>query len=329
MRRGTDIEAAAGVLRAGGLVAFPTETVYGLGADAASSSAVTRVFAVKGRPRQHPLIAHLADGAELDAWARDVPAAARALAAAFWPGPLTLILRRGDRIASEVTGGADTVGLRVPAHPLAQALLAGFGGAVAAPSANRFGHISPTTADHVVADLGDEVDYVLDGGPCVIGVESTIVDLSGAAPTLLRPGGVPRAAIEQVLAGPLAAPVSTSAPAPGTLPSHYAPRARVIAVEPSELLAAVRDGIGRVAVLAPARLLATLELPAGVIAAPLPDDDAGAARALYGLLRDLDHAGFDTVVAALPAMHGLGEAVADRLRRAGGPRGKPGNNHHE
>ena len=326
MRRGTDIDEAARVLAAGGLVAFPTETVYGLGADAASGAAAARIYAVKGRPTGHPLIVHLAD-AGLEGWARDIPDDARRLAAAFWPGPLTLILRRGPRVALEVTGGADTVGLRVPAHPLAHALLATFGGAVAAPSANRFGRVSPTTADHVVADLGGDVDYVLDGGPCAVGVESTIVDLSGAAPALLRPGGLPRAAIEAALGHPLAAPGATAAPAPGTLPSHYAPRARVVAVAPDELEIAIRVSQnaavaagGRIAVLAPAGLLAALDLPAGAIAAPLPDDDAGAARDLYAALRDLDAAGVDTIVAALPVAQGLGEAVADRLLRAGSAR---------
>jgi L-threonylcarbamoyladenylate synthase len=325
MRRGTDIDEATRVLAAGGLVAFPTETVYGLGADASSPTAAARIFAAKGRPAGHPLIVHLpgvhlpgaSGAADLAGWAREIPADAARLTA-FWPGPLTLILRRGPRVALEVTGGADTVGLRVPDHPLAQALLRRFGGGVAAPSANRFGRISPTTADHVAAELGDAVDYILDGGPCAVGVESTIVDLSGPAAALLRPGGVPRAALEAALGHPLAAPTASAAPAPGTLESHYAPRATVIAVEPAGLAAAVIAAMagGRVAVLAPAAVLAGLALPAGAIAAPLPDDDAGAARDLYAALRDLDA----TLVAALPPARGLGEAVADRLRRAGGPR---------
>jgi L-threonylcarbamoyladenylate synthase len=330
MRRGTDIDEAARVLAAGGLVAFPTETVYGLGADASSPAAAARIYAAKGRPTGHPLIVHLPGPGDhpggaaggtgwLAGWARDVPLDAARLTA-FWPGPLTLILRRGPRVALEVTGGADTVGLRVPDHPLAQALLRRFGGGVAAPSANRFGHISPTTADHVAADLGDAVDYILDGGPCAVGVESTIVDLSGGAPALLRPGGVPREAIEAALGHPLAAATASAAPAPGTLPSHYAPRATLVAVAAADLPATIAAARGRVAVLAPAGLLAALELPAGAIAAALPDDDAGAARDLYAALRDLDAAGVDTIVAALPPARGLGEAVADRLRRAGGPR---------
>jgi L-threonylcarbamoyladenylate synthase len=323
MKRGTDITAAAAVLRAGGLVAFPTETVYGLGADASRDDAAARIFAVKGRPRAHPLIVHTTG--KLDDWARDVPDMARRLTQAAWPGPLTVILRRGPRVALATTGGADTVGLRMPAHPMALELLRAFGGGVAAPSANRFGHVSPTTAEHVIADLGDEVDYVLDGGPCAVGVESTIVDLSRGQPVLLRPGGMPREAIEAIIGVPLAAADAGAPAAPGTLASHYAPRAEVIACEPDEVPAAVRAAMlasgasGKVAVLAPRRAFAAWgALPAQ--AHPLPDDLAGMARELYSALRDLDAAGVDVVIAALPPAVGLGEAVGDRLRRAAGPR---------
>lgn len=320
--RGTDVARAAALLSAGRLVAFPTETVYGLGADASRDDAVARIFEVKGRPRAHPLIVHLAPETSLDGWASDVPELARRLAAAAWPGPLTLILRRGPRVAAAATGGADTVGLRVPAHPLAQALLRAFGGGVAAPSANRFGAVSPTTADHVVADLGGDVDYVLDGGPCDVGVESTIVDLSRGSPVLLRPGGLPREAIEAIC-GPLAIADERAPAAPGTLESHYAPRARVIAVSLDEVAAAAEEalGRGRVAVLAPASAFARWpELAARIVARPLPEDTAGMAHALYAALRDLDAAGVDVVIAALPPAAGLGEAVGDRLRRAAGPR---------
>jgi len=319
--RGTDVARAAALLAAGGLVAFPTETVYGLGADASREEAVRRIFEVKGRPRAHPLIVHLAPGARLEDWAIDVPALAHRLAEAAWPGPLTLILRRGPRVAAATTGGADTVGLRVPAHPLAQALLRAFGGGVAAPSANRFGAVSPTTADHVVADLRGDVDYVLDGGPCEVGVESTIVDLSRGRPVLLRPGGLPREAIEAI-AGPLAVADAHAPAAPGTLESHYAPRAQVIAVDLDEVLEAVAAVAGRsgaVAVLAPAAAFARWpQLRAR--AYPLPDDVAGMARELYAALRELDGSGVDVVIAALPPAAGLGEAVGDRLRRAAGPR---------
>lgn len=321
MQRGPDVERAAAVLAAGGLVAFPTETVYGLGADAARDDAVARIFATKGRPRAHPLIVHLAPGVELEGWAREIPEAAHRLARAAWPGPLTIILRRGPRVASATTGGADTVGIRVPSHPIAQALLAAFGGGVAAPSANRFGAVSPTTADHVAADLGDDVDYLLDGGPCDVGVESTIVDLSRGIPTLLRPGGLAREAIEPIT-GPLLAPDAFAPAAPGTLVSHYAPRAEVLAVDLAEVPAAVAGARGRVAVLAPRSAFSHWpNLTAHPH--PLPDDAAGMARDLYAALRELDAAGFDVVVAALPPAAGLGEAVGDRLRRAAGPRRNP------
>jgi L-threonylcarbamoyladenylate synthase len=309
------------MLGAGKLVAFPTETVYGLGADASSDDAVARIFAAKGRPRGHPLIVHLAREARLDDWAIEIPAVARQLAAAAWPGPLTMILRKSARVAVATTGGADTVGLRIPAHPLAQALLRAFGGGVAAPSANRFGAVSPTTADHVVADLGDAVDYVLDGGPCAVGVESTIVDLSRGRAVLLRPGGLARAAIEAIT-GPLDEPDREAPAAPGTLESHYAPRARVIAVQPGEIPAAIaaqQAAAARVAVLAPGAVLATIAT-AEVVRRALPDDADGMARELYAALRELDLAGIDVVIAALPPTAGLGEAVTDRLRRAAGPR---------
>jgi L-threonylcarbamoyladenylate synthase len=323
MERGADLARAVAVLEAGGLVAFPTETVYGLGADAASDAAVGRIFAAKGRPRAHPLIVHLADDARLDDWAIEVPDAARRLARAAWPGPLTIILRKGPRVAAATTGGGDTVGLRVPAHPMARALLRRFGGGIAAPSANRFGAVSPTTAAHVASELGDAVDYLLDGGACEVGVESTIVDLSRGRAVLLRPGGMPREAIEPIT-GPLEAPDAAAPAAPGTLASHYAPRAEVIAVAPGEVPAAVagvRPG-ARLAVLAPAAAFAAWPGLAA-LAVPLPDDVAGMARALYAALRDLDAAGIDVVIAALPPAAGLGEAVGDRLRRAAGPRRDP------
>jgi len=327
MERGADLARAVAVLGGGGLVAFPTETVYGLGADASNDAAVGRIFAAKGRPRGHPLIMHLAEDARLDDWAIEIPEAARRLARAAWPGPLTMILRKGPRVAAATTGGAQTVGLRVPAHPVAQALLRGFGGGIAAPSANRFGAVSPTTADHVAGDLGDAVDYLLDGGACEVGVESTIVDLSRGRPVLLRPGGLARAPIE-LITGPLGVPDAEAPAAPGTLASHYAPRAEVVAVAPDEVPAAVagvlevRGSAAKIAVLAPAAAFAAWP-DLRVHAYRLPDEVAGIARALYAALRDLDAAGIDVVIAALPPAVGLGEAVGDRLRRAAGPRRDP------
>lgn len=325
MKRGTDIAEAASVLRAGGLVAFPTETVYGLGADASNDAAVARIFAAKGRPPTHPLIVHLAPDARLDDWALDVPEAARVLAARAWPGPLTMLLARGPRVSPATTGGAPTVGLRVPAHPMAQALLRAFGGGVAAPSANRFGAVSPTTADHVASDLGHAVDYLLDGGACPVGVESTIVDLSRGRRVLLRPGGLARQDIEAMI-GPLEDADVEAPAAPGTLASHYAPRARVIAVPPSDVPRAVREAraslgdAGTVAVLAPAGAIRGWPGLAADLVVPLADEVEGMARGLYAALRELDDAGVQVVIAALPAADGLGEAVVDRLLRAAGPR---------
>ena len=195
----SDIDQAVAILRAGGLVAFPTETVYGLGADASNDAAVGRVFSVKGRPTDHPLIVHLADAEQLDGWAAIVTPTARLLADAFWPGPLTILVERSASVSLAVTGGRSTVGLRVPDHPVARELLRAFGGGIAAPSANRFGRVSPTTAAHVAADLGEDVDVVLDGGPCRVGVESTIVDLTGEVPVVLRSGGISIDRLEELL----------------------------------------------------------------------------------------------------------------------------------
>jgi L-threonylcarbamoyladenylate synthase len=329
VRSGFDSDVAAEILRGGGLVAFPTETVYGLGADACNDSAVARLFAVKRRPRSHPLIVHVADGGELPQWGSELSSVARALAARFWPGPLTLIVHRSPRVSALATAHLPTVGVRVPSHPLALAMLRKFGGGVAAPSANRFGCISPTSAAHVAADLGADLDYLLDGGSCDIGVESTIVDVTRGAPVLLRLGGVTRAAIEAAV-GPLADPdryaaLTGPAPAaPGTLLSHYAPRARLIAVTAAEVPAAVAAlEPARIAVLAPAQAFAAWS-DLAVEGHRLPDDPAAMAHQLYSAMRDLDAAGFDVIIAVLPAEVGLGEAVADRLRRAAGPRGKQG-----
>ena len=262
------------MLRAGGLVAFPTETVYGLGADASRDDAAAKIFAVKGRPTGHPLIVHLPSDSRIEGWAIDIPDSAWRLAKKAWPGPLTMILKRGPRVALATTGGQETVGIRIPSHPVAQQLLHAFGGGIAAPSANKFGAVSPTTADHVEADLGDAVDYILDGGPCTVGVESTIIDFSRRRPALLRPGGMPREAI-QAIVGWLDAPGENAPAAPGTLASHYAPRAEVIAVEPSDVPATIEQlkGAGRtkIAVLAPAgEIEAWGEL--GVVSHALPGD---------------------------------------------------------
>lgn len=322
MRAGiSDIEHAAGVLRAGGLVAFPTETVYGLGASAEDPSALARVFQVKGRPPSHPLIVHIGGASQLDDWVEDVPAPARLLAERFWPGPLTLVLRRGRRVPLEATGGLETVAVRVPDHPVALALLSAFGGAIAAPSANRFGSVSPTLANHVRAELGDAVEFVLDGGPCQVGVESTIVDATGEKPTVLRPGGVTREELEAVLGHSLALDATSRVRVPGQHPSHYAPRARVVLVEPGQVLSeaelAQADG-HQVGVLVPAAFGDAPVKAHAVVA--LPDSMPAYARGLYGILRELDEQGCDLIIASLPVEEGLGLAVANRLRRAAGPR---------
>ncbi len=300
-----DIDAAAEVLARGGLVAFPTETVYGLGADATDEVAVGRIFAVKGRPRDHPLIVHLADAEWLDDWAADVPDRARALAAAYWPGPLTLLVRRSERVPDAITGGRSTVGLRVPGHPVALSLLRRFGSGLAAPSANRFGRVSPTTAAHVRADLGDDVDLVLDGGPCSVGVESTIVDVTTAVPTILRHGGVSATAVAAVAGEVVEVPTGPSR-APGMLKSHYAPRAAVVlARDPDDaarLAARYRDTGRTVDVLDP-----------GV-------DAVAYARHLYEWLRDADARHLDVLVVVPPPDDGLGAAVNERLRKAAAPR---------
>ncbi|MFJ8565529.1 L-threonylcarbamoyladenylate synthase [Streptomyces sp. NPDC093514] len=319
--RTSDIEKAAGVLRDGGLVALPTETVYGLGANAEAPEAIARIFQAKGRPPSHPLIVHIGGAEQLDGWVQDVPLAARLLAEHFWPGPLTLVLRRGPRVPLEATGGLETVAVRVPDHPVALALLSAFGGGITAPSANRFGSVSPTTADHVRAELGDAVDFVLDGGPCAVGVESTIVDVTGKTPTILRPGGVTREDLEGVLGHPLAVPATSRVRVPGQHPSHYAPRARVVLVEPGRVLseAALAQELGhKVGVLQPASFG---EAPINAYAVVrVPDAPAAYARALYGFLRALDQQACDLIIASLPEEEGLGLAIANRLRRAAGPR---------
>ena len=327
------IAVAAGLLRAGGLVAVPTETVYGLGADASSSTGVARIFVAKGRPVDHPVIVHLGQVDQLDEWALDVPAVARALAAAFWPGPLTLILRRRSHVLDSVTGGQDTVGLRVPGHPVALALLAAFGGGIAAPSANRFGRVSPTDHRHVVADLAAYLDpsrdAILAGGACTVGVESTIVDCSRGEPIVLRPGGITAEQLEPILGhnrtnaarefartvlqgeGPPTAGVR----APGMLDAHYAPAAAIEVADGGALIARLSALEGRrVGVLGPRHLA----FPMNVIRMDAPDPYTGATLAplLYARFRDADALGLEVLLVVPPNEEGLGVAVRDRLRRA-------------
>jgi L-threonylcarbamoyladenylate synthase len=300
-----DIERAAACLGRGGLVAIPTETVYGLGADADDEQAVARIFAVKGRPAGHPLIVHVRDVAALDEWAAHVPPAAALLAETCWPGPLTLLLPRAERVIDAVTGGRDIVGLRVPAHPMTLELLDRSGRGIAAPSANLFGRVSPTTADHVLADLGAQLDpstdVILDGGPSPIGVESTIVDCTADPPELLRPGGIPQEDVERLLDLGLA-PATGGARAPGMLAAHYSPMATVV-------LAPDRAGADRLAAGFEAEGLRVRTIDFG-------DDLVRYARQLYQSLRDADAEGADRIVAVLPPARGLGHAIRDRLEKA-------------
>ncbi|MFN3656514.1 MAG: L-threonylcarbamoyladenylate synthase [Pseudolabrys sp.] len=306
------IEAAAACLAAGGLVAFPTETVYGLGADAGNGEAIARLYAAKGRPSFNPLIAHVGDIAAARRLAAFDGAAER-LAAAFWPGPLTLVLPKQPDcpVADLALAGLDSVAVRVPAHPTAHALLRAFGGPVVAPSANRSGHVSPTTAAHVLADLRGRVDLVLDAGPCTVGVESTIVSCLGE-PTLLRPGGLAREEIERVLGRPLAAsaaPEPEAPLAPGMLTSHYAPKARLRLDAQSPRAGEALLAFGP----APAFDGLTLNLsPRG--------DLIEAAANLFSHLRRLDASGATGIAVMTIPHEGLGEAINDRLARAAAPR---------
>jgi L-threonylcarbamoyladenylate synthase len=319
----TDLDRAAAVLRAGELVAFPTETVYGLGGDAASVGAIGRIYEVKGRPADHPLIVHLPLGAELDRWAADVPSPIEALVAAFWPGPLTVVVPRAAGVQAAVSGGLDTVALRVPAHPVALALLERFGSGIAAPSANRFGRVSPTTADHVRADLGSDVATVLDGGPCAVGLESTIVSPGDDGVEILRPGALGVAELEAILGPGTVRHRRPGGPtvASGMLASHYSPEARVAVVDDhSELgaaLAATPAGIS-VAVLAPTAIdPAVLGRGGGDVVELEPAGDAeGFAHVLYDRLRQADRLGVDRLVIVAPPDRGIGVAVRDRLARA-------------
>jgi L-threonylcarbamoyladenylate synthase len=311
------IARAAALLRAGGVVAFPTETVYGLGADAANDEALRRIFSLKGRPADHPLIVHIAAAAQMQDWARDIPAAAYALAERFWPGPLTLILRRREGVSALVTGGQETIGLRIPAHPVALALLRIFGGGVAAPSANRFGRVSPTRAEHVREELGGGPDLILDGGDCPVGVESTIVDLTGSVPVILRPGGIPPEALERVMGQKIELPgAARTGRAPGMLASHYAPATPLRLVARAELpaVAASLSATGkRVAVMA----LSGCASATGQTVA-MPSEPAAYGRDLYAVIRMLDGGGHDAILVEMPPQTEAWLAVNDRLRKAGG-----------
>ena len=308
-----EVRRAAEILKRGGLVAFPTETVYGLGADASSKDAVTRLYAAKRRPLDHPVIVHFADADLAFSWARDVPQAAKQLAAKFWPGPLTLILKKSVKTGDFVTGGQDSVGVRVPSHPVAQELLRAFGGGIAAPSANRFGQISPTTAAHVREDLGKDVELVLDGGPSEVGIESTIVDLSSGDPALLRPGKISAVDLEAALGSPVLARQSDSPRHSGGLERHYAPRTPARLVPTHELdqeIARLKD---KIAVLAFSRPDERVDYWLR-----MPREPQAYAQKLYAALRELDSARCEMILIEAPPESPEWAGVRDRLVRATG-----------
>ncbi|MGG7055449.1 L-threonylcarbamoyladenylate synthase [Nitrosomonas sp. ANs5] len=315
------IELAANHLRSGQIVAFPTETVYGLGADISHPQAIEKIFKIKGRPRNHPLIAHFSDLADLEYWASEIPSAAWSLAEYFWPGPLTLILPKSDRIPANVTGGQDTVGLRIPRHPVAQALLRALGTrrAIAAPSANRFGHLSPTLAIHVREEFHNEIGMILDGGSCEVGLESTIVSCIGETVTLLRPGGISVDAIEnllkqKILNNPLRHPVR----APGSLPAHYAPDTPLeICATSSALWARVRwfqqQGL-RTAIVTHTPPPGAHQEQSDFIL--MPDNPVTYGKMLYATMRKLDRLGYDQLLIEAPPNKLDWLAITDRLQRA-------------
>ena len=308
-----EIRRAVEILRAGGLVAFPTETVYGLGADASSATAVARLYQAKGRPGNHPVIVHFSSAEPAFAWAREIPSAARKLTEKFWPGPLSLILQRSTKAQDFVTGAQDSVGLRVPSHPVAQALLREFGSGVAAPSANRFGKVSPTTAAHVREDLRQQVDLVLEGGASEVGIESTIVDLSGAKAVLLRPGGISKAQLEDVLQANVEEKNSASPRHSGGLERHYAPQTPALLVPPHRLDSEIAKRRGAVAVLAFSRPDERVEFWIR-----LPREPRAYAQRLYAALRELDSAQCETILIETPPETVEWTAVRDRLSRATG-----------
>jgi|688.fasta_scaffold97783_2 L-threonylcarbamoyladenylate synthase len=331
------VKIASRILATGGLVAIPTETVYGLAASLNQESALQRIFKVKQRPSSHPLIVHVPDAATAGRYVNSFSQNATKLAAAFWPGPLTLVLPRSELVPDCVTGGHHTVGIRVPSHPVTLQLLRELGTALAAPSANRFTQVSPTRAAHVAVDLGQDVDLILDGGPCEVGVESTVLDLSSEQPTILRPGGISREAIELVLEQAVLTPSeqSSATPSPGQHHLHYSPRARVQIATAAEIWKLAKQAAAegkRVRVFSsqrptfPCRTIhATETKPQDSCSEAdpvdywqLPQDLHDLAKQLYSRFREADRDKVDTLLIELPPNTGLGQAIRDRIRRAAG-----------
>jgi L-threonylcarbamoyladenylate synthase len=310
------IKLAARLLHQGKLVAMPTETVYGLGADASNPDAVAKIFAAKGRPADHPLIVHLAYASQIKDWAENIPDSAWQLASEFWPGPLTMILQKKATVPSAVTGGQATVALRVPDNPVALWLLRVFGGGIAAPSANRFGRISPTLAQHVAEELGDAVDCILDGGACTVGVESTIIDLTDSQPTILRPGRITRTQLEAALKAEVALKSQHKIRAPGMLASHYAPCTPAYLCAPQTLLELLDKQSAeskRIGVLVFSAELAGLPCQHS---RQLPQQAEAYEAALYAALRELDALQLDSILVEQPPEEESWSAVNDRLSKA-------------
>jgi len=310
--RSEELDLAIKELSSGGVVAFPTETVYGLGADASNPAAIAQIFEIKGRPTDHPLIVHISGIDQLPRWSHEVPEAAYVLATRFWPGPLTLILPH-SKAPHEVTGGQDSVGVRAPSHPVAQALLEGFGGGIAAPSANRFGRISPTRASHVRDELGDTVRIVLEGGDCEVGLESTILSLVGPTPCLLRPGAISRLELEDTLHLKIQGTERASGlRASGLLESHYAPRTALRLLPAEEISRLAASALPRTAVMC------FQDIPShpSIHRIFMPPDPAGYGIRLYATLRELDQGLYDLILAELPPADEAWAAIHDRLGRA-------------
>lgn len=324
--RPDDIDTAVRLLRAGKLVAIPTETVYGLAADASNAEAVRAIFVAKQRPVNHPLIVHLAGPDQLPRWAREIPDAAWRLAEAFWPGPLTLLLHKADAVPMEVTGGRATIGLRVPAHPVLLRILKTLDGGLAAPSANPYKRLSPTTADQVMAGLDGRIDAVLDGGRCAVGLESTIVDLTGATPRILRAGPITRRQLEAVLGTAVEFPEQHDAAVPGNVAVHYQPRTPLYLFDTATLRARLAE-LPADANIALAYISDDLPISAGPMSAGLmstgvlrtlrlPADKPGFARAMYDALHTLDATGASAIWLERPPAHEDWRDVHDRLSRA-------------
>lgn len=313
MNQNETIKQAIKLLQAGEVIAIPTETVYGLAADASNESAVKKIFELKRRPADHPVIVHIADASKLSAWAIDLPEVATRLAREFWPGPLTLILKKNPEVPLLVTGGQNTIGLRSPSHPITHELLKQFGGGLAAPSANRFGKLSPTKAQHVIDTFQNEIPLIIDGGHCEVGIESTILDLSGERPRLLRPGMISIEQIETIIRQPILCPDRTAPRVSGSLPAHYAPQTKATLVNSSQLINFISNNQSKIklAVLS-FQPLPKFNIPCAVI----PKNPKQYAQQLYLKLHELDQCGVDLIVIENIPDTPEWKAIQDRLQRA-------------